>query len=159
MDDERTWWQRNRVKAVAGGCGGCLLLVVGAAISIAYLAFSLIKSSDAYEGALALAKADAKVIETLGEPIEAGLFVGGSVEVAGPSGEAQLSIPLSGPEGSGKLYVEATKSAGRWEFHLLELEAEGRPERIDLLEGVERPADPPGTVGAADAPQDDSAPQ
>ena len=68
----------------------------------------------------------------LGTPIETGWFVSGSVSVSGPTGHADVSIPLSGPRASGTLYGVADKSAGLWTFSLLELELEGRPGRIDL---------------------------
>ena len=69
----------------------------------------------------------------LGEPVKAGWLVSGNVNVNGPSGEANLSVPLSGPHGKGTLYLTAHKRAGRWEYEVLEVEVEGRQDRIDLL--------------------------
>ena len=66
--------------------------------------------------------------------MEDGWFMAGQINVNGPSGSADISIPLHGPKGKGTLYAVASKSAGRWEYHTLEVAVEGRDERIDLLE-------------------------
>ncbi len=62
----------------------------------------------------------------------------GNVNVSGGSGYADLSFSLSGPKGKGTLYLVAQKSAGEWTFKRLEVQVEGRRERIDLL-AAEKP--------------------
>ena len=106
-------------------------------------------SSDAYRLAVERAVDHPAAIEALGEPVEPGWFVGGSVEVTGPTGDAELSIPMKGPRGEGTLFVVAHKSAGEWSFERLELETDGG--RIDLLEPEAPPA--PGEA----APETDDA--
>jgi hypothetical protein len=123
------------IKWVVLGCTGLLLLVVLGVAACFSLIVGAVKKSGAYQEAMEKARATPAVVEALGEPIEPGYFVSGSVSVEGGSGEAKISIPLSGPKGKGTLYAEATKRANRWEFTLLELEVEGRSERIDLLAG------------------------
>jgi hypothetical protein len=123
-------------KWIGCGCGGCLvaiLLVVGLIAAIGGLAFFGLKQADAYKLALERAQHNPAVIAALGEPIEAGLLVSGSVNISGPTGSADISIPISGPEGKGTIYVVATKSAGQWEFSTLEVEIHATGERIDLL--------------------------
>ena len=58
----------------------------------------------------------------------------GNINVNGSSGHADLSIPIFGPKGKGKIYAVARKSAGVWQFQTLQVEVEGQPERIDLLQ-------------------------
>jgi hypothetical protein len=113
----------------------CRPLVVGLSVAagIVALVMGSLKQSDAYKEALNRVRADAAAVEALGEPIEPGFLLSGSVNVSGPSGDAVLSIPLQGPKGRGTLYLEATKRAGRWEYSLLELAVDVRAERIDLL--------------------------
>lgn len=118
------------------GCLGVLVLVAGVALSITLFVFGMLKSSDAYRGALEITRQHPVARRELGEPMDPGLFVKGSVNVTGPSGSADLAIPISGPRGEGELFVVATKSAGRWQFSRLELELDGRPGRIDLLPSV-----------------------
>jgi hypothetical protein len=114
------------------GCLGFLLLIVGFVVGIAAFAFSLIKSSDVYREAIHAVQTHPVARSELGDPIESGWFVSGSIQTSGPSGSADVSVPVSGPKRSGRVYAVATKSAGRWQFSLLELELEGRPGRIDL---------------------------
>ena len=109
------------------------------------IGFGAMKSSDVYKEALARAKASPAVAEALGTPIKAGYFISGNIKVSGPSGDADLSIPISGPRGKGTIYVEARKSAGEWSFSLLEVKIAGTQERIDLLQPLTAPksATPP----------------
>ena len=100
------------------------------------------KSTDVYKDALARAKADPAVIETLGSPITERFLVSENTNVNGASGEANLSIPISGPNGKGTIYVAAKKSLGRWNYSGLTVEIEKTRQRIDLL-GSSTPANSP----------------
>ncbi len=102
--------------------GGLILMVV----------FGAIKSSDAYKTAVARASADPRVVNALGTPIKEGMLVSGSIKTSGPSGNADLSIPISGPKGKGTIYAVATKSAGQWRYSTLTVEVAGTGERIEL---------------------------
>lgn len=141
---QTSWWSRNWKWAAPVGCLILLLPVVlltGFVGAILAIVFGSIKSTDVYEEALARVRSSPAAIEALGQPIEDGLLMGGNIRVSGPSGSADLSIPLHGPKGEGDLYVVASKSAGRWEYQTLELELDGRDDRIDLL--AELPAETP----------------
>jgi hypothetical protein len=76
------------------------------------------KSSEPYQQALAIASKDPRVIAALGEPVQPGYFVLGSLSTGG-TGRASLQIPLSGPRASGKLSVEATAKAGLWNLDMV----------------------------------------
>ncbi|MBP1641683.1 MAG: hypothetical protein H6Q03_352 [Acidobacteria bacterium] len=130
---QRSWWERNWKWVVPAGCGTVVVLAAIVAGGMVGLLFGAMKKSDAYARGLERARADCEVQRELGAPVEAGFFTGGSIQVTGPSGHAELSIPLSGAAAKGTLYVHATKEAGRWTFELLEVEVAGRAERIDLL--------------------------
>ena len=122
---------------LACGCGGCLLvvvLVVGFFAAVGGLAFLGLQKSDVYQEALRRAQESPAVVAALGEPIEPALLPSGSISISGPTGKAELAIPISGPTGSGTVFVTATKSAGRWEFTVLEVEIDATGTRIDLLE-------------------------
>jgi len=131
--DEKKW---GKGKWIAVGCGGCGLLVALLAAFVAGImgiVITSMKSSDAYKIAFEQACQHPGVVENLGEPIEAGLWTNGSVNISGPSGTASLAIPISGPKNKATVYVEAEKEAGEWHFHVLEVAIAGRSERIDLL--------------------------
>jgi len=134
-----SWWKRNWKWAAPLGCGVLLtpaLFVAG----VVLFAFGVMKSSGAFTEAVAAAEQDSRVIEILGEPIEPGWFVSGSINIKDSSGAADLVIPLEGSRSRGKLHVRATMSGGVWTFHELRLEAPGAGRGISLLDEVE-PAD------------------
>jgi hypothetical protein len=139
-----SWWSRNKKWAIPVGCLGlllALLLFLGFIAAIFFGVMGIVKSSGAYTEAVAQAQASPEVIQALGEPIEEGWFVTGNVNTSGPSGEAELAIPLSGVRDSGTLYVEARRRAGNWEFSVLELELKSSGERITLLNDVPLPSE------------------
>ncbi len=127
-----TWWQRNW-KWFVPVCFGVVVFVVGFIFGILALVFGMMKSSDAYKDALAIAQENQYVQEALGSPIEPGLLVMGNINVNGSSGHADLAIPVSGQYGEGTIYVVASKSAGRWTILQLVIDIKATNERIDLL--------------------------
>jgi hypothetical protein len=158
MDEQakKGWWGRNWKWFVPVGCLGLIVMVVGGIALLVVAIFGavsgLIKSSYPYSEGLARVQASAEVRQVLGSPVEAGFFLSGSINVSGSSGHADIAIPISGPKGSGWLYAVADKSAGKWTFTRLEVEIEGRAERIDLLEPGESPADLRGLMPPAMRP-------
>lgn len=139
LSPKKNWFDRNWKWFVPLACLWGLAVVAGFCALIACFAFGLMKTSDVYKEALARAKANPAVVRALGAPMREGLFVSGSIQVSGPSGNAELSIPLSGPTGKGTIFLEARKSAGRWSFAKLFVEVDGTRERIDLLRPGETP--------------------
>lgn len=132
VPERRSWWSRNWIWFVPTGCLTFLALIVGFVAVLVLVVAGSMKSSDAYKEAVERAKNNPAVIEALGTPIEEGWFVSGKTNVTGPSGEADLAIPISGPKGSATIYVVAEKSAGEWNFSTLRVEVKGSDERIDL---------------------------
>ena len=137
----RHWWGRNWKWFVPTGCLGILILAGSFVCLIMFIAFSAMKSSDAYQSALAKAKADPRVVNALGSPIKDGFFVSGKTNVSGSSGDADMTVPISGPKGTGTVYFVASKFAGEWTFSKLIVEVGNTRERIDLTE--ESPATTP----------------
>ena len=94
-------------------------------VCITFFVFSILKSSDAYKTAVSRAKSDQHVVAALGTPIQEGMFTSGKSNVNGPSGDADLAIPISGPNGKATIYAVATKSAGEWTFSKLIVKVDG----------------------------------
>jgi hypothetical protein len=143
----RTWWQRNWKWFVPVGCLGALGLFAAFLALIGTLVFGMIKSSAVYKDALAAARSNPAVVRALGTPIEAGIFVMGSINISGASGNADLAIPIFGPNGKGTIYAGATRSQGKWTFSSLVVEIKATKEKIDLLEhgeDKELPEEPKG---------------
>jgi len=128
------WWARNWKWFVPVVCLSGLALIGGFVALVMFFVFGMMKSSDAYQQALAKAKADPAVIRALGNPIREGFFVTGSINVSGASGDADLAIPIAGAKGKGTIYVEARRSAGQWSFSQLAVQVDQTDERIELLD-------------------------
>ena len=128
------WWDRNWKWCLPVGCLSGIVLVAGCIAAVMFFVFGMMKSSDAYKQAFAKAKANPAVVSSLGEPIKGGLFVSGNINVNGPSGTANLSIPISGPKGDGTVYLKATKSMGEWTFEELAVKIDATGQKIDLME-------------------------
>src|SRR4051812_21569528 len=113
------WWSRNWKWVVPIGCGSIVVIIVAFVATILAVAFTAMRSTDAYKDAVATAQHDPRVIAALGTPIETGFIAGGNVNVNGDSGTAQLDIPISGPKGKGKIHAVADKSSGKWTYSVL----------------------------------------
>ena len=129
----KNWFQRHWLLVLIGGCLALMILFAGFIGAIFTVVEASLKKSDAYTQAIAQARSNPHVVEKFGQPLQPGWFISGNIQVAGPSGNADISIPISGPKAKGTIYVVAKKSAGRWHFDTLEVEAEGEQERINLL--------------------------
>jgi hypothetical protein len=126
------WWQRHwkwAVPVVAGFFGLLFLAAIGL---FAYGIFSMMGSSDVAMEAKRRAQQDPRVIEALGQPIEPGWYVHGSLESGGPGALASLQIPLEGPKAEADLYIEAVKRVGRWQYRTLTVVVDGKSTDIDL---------------------------
>jgi hypothetical protein len=147
------WWQRNWKWFVPTGCLTFIALGVLFVVCIVFFVFSVLKSSDAYKTAVARAKTDERVIAALGTPIREGMFASGKANVNGPSGEADLAIPISGPKGKATIYAVATKSEGTWSFSKLSVKIDGTGETIDLneTEPASKEEEPAAKKGVAHA--------
>ena len=128
------WWRRNWKWLVPMLAAVLLTLFLAAILAFMSAIFGMIKSSDAYQHPLQQAQRSPAAIAALGEPMKPGWLVMGNINVNGPSGDANLQIPVAGPKGSGDLFVEAKKSAGEWSYQTLVLQLDNDGKRIDLLE-------------------------
>lgn len=116
-----SWWRRHRTPLVTVSVIAAVLAIGGFVMLVLSLTVGLMRSSGAYQQAVAAARADRTVIRTLGTPIEEGFFVAGEISLSNHGGYANLSIPISGPDGDATIYVEAEKSGDDWSFRALEV--------------------------------------
>jgi hypothetical protein len=128
-----SWWNRNWKWFVPLGCLGCCMGAIGIVVAIAIFVLGALKTSDVYKEALRRVEESPRVVAEIGQPVEDGWFVSGSIDVRDSSGEANFVIPLKGPKGAGKVYVVASKRLGQWQFSSLTFEAESSSKRVDLL--------------------------
>jgi Cytochrome oxidase complex assembly protein 1 len=130
----QTWWDRNW-KWVIGCLAGCLIPVIGfggiAALIVVFVMGS-IKTAEPYIYGLSRAEKNPQVKAALGDPIQAGIWTNGKVNINNDSGSVDITIPVSGPKGSGTIRVVGTRTAKKWEYSTLDFVPNGAGDRIDL---------------------------
>jgi hypothetical protein len=115
------WFVPLLILFVLVGFGGLFVLIQ-----------SLLKSSDAYSGALARAESSPPIIAALGTPIKDGFFFSGNISEVNSSGNANLAIPIHGPKGAATVYVSATRTSGQWHFDKMVVWIAATKEQIDI---------------------------
>jgi len=130
----KSWFDRNWKWFVPSGCLTVIVLFLAFVAAVFGIVETSFRSSGPYTHALALAQASSQVSDKIGRPLMPGWFVEGSININGDSGDADISIPISGPRGKGEIYVVANKIAGVWQYKTLQVEVNGQPDRIDLLQ-------------------------
>jgi hypothetical protein len=118
---ERPWLQRNTKWIVLGAVALGLTLLALFVAAVAMLASAAMRTNDVYREALSRAQRHPALLERLGAPIEPGFFTSGSIDVSGPSGEADLTIPIHGPRGEATLNVVAQKRGGTWNYETMQV--------------------------------------
>ena len=135
MIENGSWWSRNWTWFVPVGCLTIAFLFVAGVGIVTWFAFSSFRSSDVLQGALDAARADPRVVEALGEPIDMGWLISGSIRYENREGEADLTIPISGPDDAGFIRLEAVKQGADWTYYRLEVTIDSTSEIIDLIPG------------------------
>lgn len=133
MSQERpNWWDRNWKWFLPVSIFSLITLLAAFVVAIVLFVSSMMHSSGAYTGAVMQARSSSRVQQLLGQPIEEGFLPIGNIKVNGPSGHANLAIPLHGPKGKATLFVEANKAAGQWKFKTLVVKLRDTGERVDI---------------------------
>ena len=128
IKEQRQGWIRRNWKALAVWLG---LALLGATIAVVGLRYS-----EATELSIYTAESNPVLRQQLGQPLRIGWFISGSIDVQPGEGHAELEIPISGTKGKGKIYSEVKKRAGVWSVQVLQLDVDGTPNQIDLLEST-----------------------
>lgn len=111
-------WLKSILYILAGAVVLGALIVGGDAL--------LFKNADVVQQALASARANTRVQDELGTPIDIGWIVTGSISTQGISGDADLVIPIQGPKKGGTLYASARKGNGVWQYYTLAVEIDDK---------------------------------
>ncbi len=105
--------------------------LIGLFVALFFLVMAAMKNSEPYELGFERLRNNPEAMNVLGAPITTG-FPMGSIEVSGPKGKAELSFSVEGSKSRGTVYLDATRELGAWRIDHIELEVEGRPDRINL---------------------------
>ena len=122
----------KRYLAIGGCFAGILIVVVSLTLG----------DSEVSKMAVAAAESNPIVKQRLGDPIKRGFFTSGSIEIDGPSGHADLEIPISGSRGKATIYAVAKKSAGIWKFETLNVAFDEASPRVSLLQEESNTSNP-----------------
>lgn len=96
-------------------------------------AMSAMKSSGAYQLAVADLQGDPEATQILGTPITTG-FPMGNFHASGSDGKASIYFKARGPKGKGIVYVKAVEALGQWHVDQAVFEDASSKRRIDLVQ-------------------------
>jgi hypothetical protein len=125
---DKNWFGRNWYWFIPA----ILLIVIASICGFVGLLFHVMKSSDAYQGALTRIRSSPAVIEALGEPITDSFFFTGQINIYNSDGDARLEMGIKGSRANATAYVVADRSLGRWHYTRLILALKNTDTRIDL---------------------------
>ena len=137
--DEEHFLRNQRRWAIAGFVAVAISISLGA-YGVQKI-FGVLKDNDAYRMSMQEITSSPAVTAALGNPIDAGFWVTGTINVdlVEGTGQAQLNIPLSGPKASGSALSQALRTDGKWVIELLMVKVDGQAEPIVLVNLRSRP--------------------
>ena len=107
------------------------IVSIGLVVVLFISVMGAMKNTEPYKLGVEKLKSNPEAVNVLGEPITTG-FPMGNIEISGPSGKAVLSFSVEGSKSKGTVYLDAIKDFGKWKINRIELEVEGREDRINL---------------------------
>ncbi len=137
----KSWFARNWKWFIPTLILGLVLLLALFVGGLLTFIFGLMKSSEPYQHAVAVASSNQDVVRELGAPIAPGWFTSGNINISGNSGDADLAIPLKGSLHRGTVYVIAKKTDGAWKYEKLEVLIDGQESPIKLLPATATPSE------------------
>ncbi|MEI6847479.1 MAG: cytochrome c oxidase assembly factor Coa1 family protein [Chlorobiaceae bacterium] len=90
-----------------------------------------LNNTDLYKMATTQLKSNGEVSLLLGKPISTEMLMG-TIQVSGPSGNANISIRVKGSKSRGTLYIDAVKKLEKWIINEMIFEEDGTGHRITL---------------------------
>ncbi|HIP29307.1 MAG TPA: DUF4339 domain-containing protein [Sulfurospirillum arcachonense] len=102
----------------------------------AFSIFSMLKG-EAYDQSLVLVRSNVEVVELVGEPIESGYFVTGSIQYNGDKGNATLYYNITGSKKEAKVYILAHKNR-EWILDRVIVYSDGGKRQIDLIKEMKK---------------------
>lgn len=134
----KPWVQRHWLLMLVLSLGVTIVLSLALGVGVMYAMMSTVKQTAPYREAMERVRADPRMTQALGEPIETRWIPLGAVEQR-EHGQAQLVVFLRGPRGEGAVDVQGVFEGGIWRYRRLEGQVDGPPkERFDLRKDVDR---------------------
>lgn len=89
---------------------------------------------EAYELSLAAIRENRVIVEKIGEPMEPGWFVSGTVQTTNAEGKAKLEYSLTGPNSPAKVYVYASRKMGKWKLIQVIVTIKASGEQLQVIQ-------------------------
>jgi len=136
MTAQLTWLKYNWKWALPMVALGIFVPVTSCVFgTIILISFLAVRTSKIYKQAMVAVRADDRMVELIGSPIQPGLFVLGTINRRASGTMVNLTIPLYGPKGKATAFAVAAKTEGKWNFSTLQVQAKSTQAHIDLLKG------------------------
>lgn len=113
----RTWRDIEHFKQTQKKWRNAGLIVFFVVFPLFFILIGNMLKGAAFDQSMVAISQNSEVIEVVGEPIEAGYFVMGSIQTSGTDGEASLQYSISGPKGDADVYVQAYKEMEAWALY------------------------------------------
>lgn len=113
----RTWRNIEHFKQTQKKWRNAGLILLFVVLPLFFILIGNMLKGEAFDQSMAAISQNSEVIEIVGEPIEAGYFVMGSIQTSGANGKASLQYSISGPKGEADVYVQAYKEMEAWELY------------------------------------------
>ncbi|GLR04368.1 hypothetical protein GCM10007906_19560 [Vibrio hyugaensis] len=113
----RTWRSIEHFKQTQKKWRNAGLIIFFVIFPLFFILIGNMLKGEAFDQSMVAISQNSEVIEIVGEPIEAGYFVMGSIQTSGENGEASLQYAISGPKGEADVYVQAYKEMEAWELY------------------------------------------
>lgn len=140
MDDkhQKSWIGRNWPWALPlGCCSGCLVIILVFVFGVGATVFGVVNGfvdASPVDEVVELAKKNERVVEFLGNDIDAEGFPNGNISINNDSGEVDFSIQIAGEKGKGTLVVKGIRVDKKWVYEELYVLIKETGEQINVLE-------------------------
>jgi hypothetical protein len=115
------------------GCSVIIVLGVAVIAALVFFVFGAIKKTDVYKQALAKVRGDQRVVAALGEPIDAGFWVSGNMNLNNGKGNCDFKFPVSGPKAKATVHVAASTEGNGWDYNVLDVTPDNGSPPINVL--------------------------
>jgi len=115
------------------GCSVIIVLGVALIAVLAFFVFGAIKKAEPYKQAVDKVRNDPRVVAALGEPIDPGFWVSGSVNFNNAKGNCDFKFPVSGPKAKAMVHVVASTEGRGWDYSVLDVTPDNGSPPINVL--------------------------
>ncbi|SIS68694.1 cytochrome c oxidase assembly factor Coa1 family protein [Neptunomonas antarctica] len=133
----RTWRDIEHFKQTQRKWRNAGLILLFVVFPLLFTLLGSMLKGEVFDQSMVTISQNTEVIEVVGEPIEAGYFVMGSIQTSGTRGEASLQYSISGPKREADVYVQAYKEMEAWSLYNVIVHIPETDKKIQVVSPVE----------------------